>query len=293
MILCSKMLFTLWTVKSSGHALYVGHYSNIYTFATTSRPLSSVEMTGFLASAWRNSFVTVCWPSSAVIFMKFRCVDCLVQLGCWRQTVRPWWLCRKSRVGYVRSTKLWIAAAAAVSVQLMFWKKPVINLRHCICVPCRPAFLLLPTLCWSVHFTEHLMTVRLAVWWLQLFVAAVMSVAFFSLAGKTAPKRCAWCIDVCATTISYVDPLLRCNVLPTREFGKNKPRFTILSARINVSLYGIRTNCHAQHHCGKPAVTFFCDCLEAQPYGKCSLFKMWICIHAVLHNIFYTYKYYI
>lgn len=160
MILRSKMLFTLWTVKSSGHALYVGHYSNIYTFAITSRPLSSIEMTGSLASAWRNSFVTVCWLSSAVIFLKFQCVDCLVQLGCWRQTVRPWWLCRKSRVSYVRSTKLWIAAAATVSVQLIFWKKPVINLSHCICVPCRPAFLLLPTLCWSVHFTEHLMTVR-------------------------------------------------------------------------------------------------------------------------------------
>lgn len=84
---CSLMNF-----KWSGDALYVEHGSNIYTFATTSWPLPCLEMTRSLTSPWQNSFVTDCWLNSMVIFMKFQCIDCLTQLGCWWQTPRPYWL---------------------------------------------------------------------------------------------------------------------------------------------------------------------------------------------------------
>lgn len=57
---------------SGDDVLYAEHGSNIYTFATTSRPLSCLEMTRSLLSAWQNSFVTECWLNSMVIFMKFQ-----------------------------------------------------------------------------------------------------------------------------------------------------------------------------------------------------------------------------
>lgn len=58
--------------KWLGEILYVEHSSNIYTFATTSRPLTCLEMTRSLTSAWQNSFMTDCWLNSMVIFMKFQ-----------------------------------------------------------------------------------------------------------------------------------------------------------------------------------------------------------------------------